>query len=627
MATSKNEGELKIVTPIGMLGYGFNEDLLWEALEGGVDAIIADSGSTDSGPQKLALGHTTVTREGYEHDLNLLLAACHVHRVTILIGSAGGDGANDHVDFFVDIMRDLISKKGYRAMKIVSIYSEIDKSLVKSKLECGQVVPCSKAVPLLKSSDIDDTTRIVAQMGLEPYVKAMEENPDFDIIVGGRAYDPSPYAAFCVHRGFPDLGIAYHMGKIMECGALCAVPKSQSAMATIRKNSFDIVPLDPAARCTVTSVAAHTLYEKTRPDILVGPGGTLYLEHATYEALEDNRTVRVRGGKFVAADPYTVKLEGARVLGYRTTFFGGIRDPILISQLDQFLSNIRDYVRSRVSHEFDLRFHQYGRNAVMGELEPTSTVPKEICLCGEVLASTQAQATYVSSIARLACIHGPYLHQLATAGNFAMPFPPYDIPMGEVCEFSVYHILEEIDPVEFFPIHHQVLPGTGIFAREVVKRVVDEKSGSLASKAAAVMTRSLEKRPFLKPDLPEGYCYLGDIASVIRTKNAGPYELTMDVMFDNEDLFQRVKKSGVLCLESILKLYGVSQEEVLACLFWDQARSFKATIKRPCVSGQFGDIDMHGSQQHTPLMYIEVPIGIDWAEANQGGNIMLKHDG
>lgn len=616
MTIFKNKNELKIFTPIGMLGYGFNEGLLWKALEEGVDAIIVDSGSTDSGPQKLALGHTTVTREGYERDLDLLLAACHVHRVPILIGSAGGDGANNHVDLFIEIMKNLISKKGYRAMNIVSIYSEIDKSLVKSKMDCGQVTPCSKAVPLLKSSDIDDTTRIVAQMGLEPYVKAMEENADFDIIVGGRAYDPSPYAAFCVHRGFPNLGIAYHMGKIMECGALCAVPKSQSAMATIRKDSFDIVPLDPSARCTVTSVAAHTLYEKTRPDILVGPGGTLHLEHATYEALEDNRTVRVRGGKFVPTDAYTVKLEGARVVGYRTTFFGGIRDPILISQLDQFLSNIKAYVRSRVSHEFDLRFHQYGNPGFMGKLESTSTVPKEICLCGEVLAPTQAQATYVSNIARLACIHGPYPHQLATAGNFGLPFPPHDIPMGEVCEFSVYHILEKVDPVKLFPIHHQLLPGTGTFLREVAKCAVDEKSGSLSSRATVAMTGSLEKRPFLKPDPPMGHCYLGDIASFIRTKNAGPYELTMDVMFDNDDIFERVKKSGVLCLESILELYEVSQENVLACLFWDQARSFKATIKRPFVSGQFGDIDMHGSQQHIPLMYLTVPIGRDWIEAN-----------
>jgi hypothetical protein len=614
------KSELKIVTPVGMLGYGFNEEMLWRVLEEGVDAIIADSGSTDSGPQKLALGHTTVTREAYERDLDALLAACHVYRVPVLIGSAGGDGANDHVDLFVDILRDLIDRKGYRLMNVIGIYSEINKDLVHAKLAAGSVVPCSKAVPPLAPSDIDETTRIVAQMGHEPYLKAMRDHPDFDIIVGGRAYDPAPYAAFCLYHGFNDLGIAYHMGKIMECGGLCAVPKSQSALATVRQDSFDIQPLDKAARCTVTSVAAHTLYEKTRPDILVGPGGTLHLHEATYEQLGDNRTVRVRGGKFVVADEYTVKLEGARVRGYRSTFFGGIRDPILISQLDKVLDSIQTYVKSRVSHEFQLKFHQYGKNAVMGELEPISTLAKEICLCGEVLAPTQEQATNVSSIARLACVHGPYPFQLATAGNFAMPFAPFDIPMGQVCEFSIYHILENIAPLQLFPIHHHVLQGTGHFVRKATARESEllkhDASQSRAAIVAAMMADTTIKRNFLTPDPPAGQCYLGDVASVVRTKNAGPYELTMDVMFPDEAIFQEVKKSGVLCLETIRKLYSVSEDDVLACMFWDQARSFKATIKRPNVSGQFGDIDMHGSQQHAPLLYITLPISRHWIETN-----------
>ena len=61
-------------------------------------------------------------------------------------------------------------------------------------------------MPALTEKDIDDSVRIVAQMGLEPYLKAMDEHPDFDIIIGGRAYDPAPYAAFCLHNGFTDIG-------------------------------------------------------------------------------------------------------------------------------------------------------------------------------------------------------------------------------------------------------------------------------------------------------------------------------------------------------------------------------------------------------------------------------------
>lgn len=52
------------------------------------------------------------------------------------------------------------------------------------------------------------------------------------------------------------------MGKILECGGICAVPKGRSMIATMRRDSFDLIPLAPEERCTPLSVAAHTLYEK-----------------------------------------------------------------------------------------------------------------------------------------------------------------------------------------------------------------------------------------------------------------------------------------------------------------------------------------------------------------------------
>ena len=90
---------LCIFTPIGCVGYGYNTKLFWETIEyHDVDAIICDSGSTDSGPQKLALGHTTVPRESYEADLEPMVAAAHAYHIPVIISSAGGDGASDHVD-------------------------------------------------------------------------------------------------------------------------------------------------------------------------------------------------------------------------------------------------------------------------------------------------------------------------------------------------------------------------------------------------------------------------------------------------------------------------------------------------------------------------------------------------
>lgn len=117
----------------------------------------------------------------------------------------------------------------------------------------------------------------------------------------------------------------------MECGGQCATPKSSGSTATVYSNgTFDISPHDPEARCTPNSVAAHTLYEKTRPDLLYGPGGHLDLSASKYKQLKDGRTCRVQGGLFHfsrdAGQPYRIKLEAATIVGYRSMFMGSIKD-------------------------------------------------------------------------------------------------------------------------------------------------------------------------------------------------------------------------------------------------------------------------------------------------------------
>lgn len=171
----------------------------------------------------------------------------------------------------------------------------------------------------------------------------MDSHPDFDVIIGGRAYDPAPYVAYSLYqltRQYPSLtpaevesryGGFLHMGKIMECGGLCSTPKSHGAVATVyHTGQFDVRPLAPGSRCTALSVAAHTLYENTRPDVLRGPGGALYLDGARYHQLEDERTVRVSGSRYQSCKtegtPYQLKLEGAKVVGHRSAFMGSVRD-------------------------------------------------------------------------------------------------------------------------------------------------------------------------------------------------------------------------------------------------------------------------------------------------------------
>lgn len=446
--------EIRILTPVGMLGYGFPEEHYLAGIAMDPDAVILDSGSTDPGPYMLGTGSTMVKPRAYKRDLTVILKGIGDKRIPLIVGSAGGAGSKQNVDFIVEMIKEICAELGLHK-KLVRIYADIDKELVKSKLNEEKIASCSSS-PEATMADVEQSVSIVAQMGKEPILKALRENPDADIIIAGRAYDPSPYAAFCEHKGITDPGLIWHMGKVMECGAFCCERKSQVIMATVREDSFDLEPLEPGNRCTTVTVAAHTMYEKTRPDLLPGPGGVLDLRNSVYEQITD-RSVRVTGSRFRESEKYTVKLEGAAVCGYRTAFIGGVRDPILIPQIDRLLPMVRKYVGGLypevASGEAQIIFHQYGRNAVMEELEPAADVlPHEIGILCEVTAPTQELANAICSNARVALLHGPYPGQLATGGNLALPLNPPDNALGAVCRFSLYHTMEVDDPVSLFPI-------------------------------------------------------------------------------------------------------------------------------------------------------------------------------
>ncbi len=137
------------------------------------------------------------------------------------------------------------------------------------------------------------------------------------------------------------------------------------------------------------------------------------------------------------------------------------------------------------------------------------------------------------------------------------------------------------------------------------KEAVQTKTDSYIKK------RESSKKYWLTPEPTEGTCYLGDVASVLRSKNSGPYELTFDVMFANKENYDKVKKSGRLTRDTVAALYSVPDGQVAASLFFDPAMAYKATIARPAVSGGFGETDTHGSQQHIPLLYLTMPWGRD----------------
>jgi Domain of unknown function (DUF4387) len=99
---------------------------------------------------------------------------------------------------------------------------------------------------------------------------------------------------------------------------------------------------------------------------------------------------------------------------------------------------------------------------------------------------------------------------------------------------------------------------------------------------------------------------LAQVASLIRSKNAGPFLLTFDILFRDPEVYRRVKASRVLDAPLIARLYDC---ELASVRFFecDNALAFKATIPRRHTQGDFADPDLHGGQQHAALMAVEIP--------------------
>jgi hypothetical protein len=95
---------------------------------------------------------------------------------------------------------------------------------------------------------------------------------------------------------------------------------------------------------------------------------------------------------------------------------------------------------------------------------------------------------------------------------------------------------------------------------------------------------------------------LRDLANVIRSKNAGPYELTLDVMLKDEETFRMVRDAGIFNKKNIAALYQTKEEDVIGIVYFPNAYAVKATIVRPIPSGAIGERDVYGAQQHAPLM-------------------------
>jgi hypothetical protein len=100
---------------------------------------------------------------------------------------------------------------------------------------------------------------------------------------------------------------------------------------------------------------------------------------------------------------------------------------------------------------------------------------------------------------------------------------------------------------------------------------------------------------------------LRDLASTIRSKNAGVDHITFDLIFRERAIFERVRDAKVLSPEIVAKLYGIPRERVTDFVVFEPANAIKFTIRRARPSGSPGEHDVFGAQQYAPLFDIEVP--------------------
>ncbi|MGH2346645.1 MAG: acyclic terpene utilization AtuA family protein, partial [Chloroflexota bacterium] len=376
--------------------------------------------------------------------------------IPVMIGTAGMAGGRPHLNWLLEIVRELARENNWH-FKLAAIDSEIQKETLIDALRSGAVTPLDPA-PRLDEDSIQGAERFVAMMGVEPFQRALRAGAQ--VIIAGRSSDVAIYAALPLLRRIPE-AVALHAGKILECGSASAAQRvyPDCLVADLDEEGFTVEPPNPAMRCTPQSVAAHALYENADPFRLIEPGGVLDSSAAHYEAVSD-RAVRVTGSHYGPSDSYTVRLEGASLVGYRSIVVAGIRDPLVIRQLDGFLAGLRKVLERKLRdslrlepEQYTLNWRVYGRDGTLGKLEPETTLPcHEIGLVMDVVAPTASLAADIIPIVAHTGLHHPIPEYEGLISNLAFPFSPPGINVGPVYRFCANHVWSLKDPCAPFPM-------------------------------------------------------------------------------------------------------------------------------------------------------------------------------
>lgn len=392
----------RVVSACGALGYGYPKESLDEALKGRIDAIISDAGSMDAGPYYLGTGTEYFERDAVKADFRHMAEAGWKLGVPVILGSCGMAGGDRNVAYMLDVAKEVFAELGIAQAKVAVISAELDPEVVIRELKAG-ALRSTGVGPELSEEALREST-IVGQMGIHPLITALESGAQF--IFAGRSCDVALFASDMIRRGI-DAGLAYHVGHVLECGALACDPGSPSDCLVAEiydDNSAVFVAPNPNRRATPYSIAAHSLYEESHPQLQFYPEGILVMEKTDFFATGP-RTTGIRGSRFVRSGkpwPWSIKLEGARRLGKRKVSL------IHIAAAD--LAKVPADVLV------------YGRNGV--QVTPVPQGQRELGIIIETTAKNEEDAVFLGSLLTHYLIHYGYPGRKATAGNIAYPLSP-----------------------------------------------------------------------------------------------------------------------------------------------------------------------------------------------------------
>jgi hypothetical protein len=392
----------RVVSACGALGYGYPKASLDAALRGQVDAIICDGGSMDAGPYFLGTGTEYFEREAVKLDFCHMVEAGARIGCPVVLGSCGMAGGDRNLDWMIATAKEVFAELGIQGAKVAVIRSEIDPEVIIREFRAG-ALRATGVGPDLDEASLREST-IVGQMGIHPLITALESGAQF--ILAGRSCDIALFASDMIRRNI-DAGLAYHVGHVLECGALACDPGSPSdcLVAEVYDDGSAIFTApNPTRRCTAYSIAAHSLYEESHPQLQYYPEGILVMEKTQFFS-RDGRSAGIRNSRFVHSArpwPWSIKLEGSRRLGARKVSLIHL-DP---ADLPKVPSDVL----------------VYGRNGV--QAQPVTGSQRELGIIVEATGKTQEAAVLLASLLTHYLIHYGYPGRKATAGNIAYPLSP-----------------------------------------------------------------------------------------------------------------------------------------------------------------------------------------------------------